>query len=149
MSSFVFLPEAWGDYVYWQGQDKKTLRKINLILQDISRNALPATRHAIIDYLSCGLVKGVGPATEALYSATDLDDLTLAYAITINKAQGSEYPAVIMPLTTSHYIMLARNLVYTAVTCATQKACIVGTRKAHAIALKNNAVQMRYTKLGG
>ncbi|MBT9140661.1 MAG: ATP-dependent RecD-like DNA helicase [Dehalococcoidia bacterium] len=89
------------------------------------------------------------PATEAEYSATDLDELTLAYAITIHKAQGSEYPAVIMPLTTSHYIMLARNLVYTAVTRATRKACIVGMRKAYAIAVKNNAVQMRYTKLGG
>jgi exodeoxyribonuclease V alpha subunit len=89
------------------------------------------------------------PATEAEYLASDLDELTLAYAITIHKSQGSEYPAVLMPLTTSHYIMLARNLVYTAVTRATQKACIVGTRKAHAIAVKNNAVQMRYTRLGG
>ena len=77
----------------------------------------------------------------------DLDDLTLAYAITVHKSQGSEYPAVIMPLVTQHYMMLQRNLVYTAVTRAKKLMIIIGTKKALALAIKNDKIEKRFTHL--
>jgi len=77
----------------------------------------------------------------------DLSELTLAYAISIHKSQGSEYPCVVMPLTTQHYIMLQRNLLYTGITRAKELLVIVGTKKALAIATKNNKVSRRYTSL--
>ncbi|MFZ2446809.1 MAG: ATP-dependent RecD-like DNA helicase [Syntrophobacteraceae bacterium] len=81
------------------------------------------------------------------YDFSDLDELVLAYAISIHKSQGSEYPAVIFPLLTQHFIMLQRNLLYTAVTRAKKLAVIVGSKKALAIAIKNNRMQSRFTLL--
>lgn len=75
-----------------------------------------------------------GPSS-ATYSSADADELTLAYCITVHKSQGSEYPAVIMPLTTQHYIMLQRHLLYTAVTRARRLVVLVGSRKALHMAL--------------
>lgn len=69
------------------------------------------------------------------YGTADADELTLAYCITVHKSQGSEYPAVIMPLTTQHYVMLQRHLLYTAVTRARRLVVIVGSRKALQMAL--------------
>jgi len=74
------------------------------------------------------------------------NDLDLAYAITVHKSQGSEFKAVIIPLTTSYCIMLARNLIYTAITRAREMEILVGTKKALAIAVRNKPVQ-RYTLL--
>jgi len=82
------------------------------------------------------------------YDWSDLDELALAYAISIHKSQGSEYPAVVIPLLTQHYIMLQRNLLYTAITRAKQLVVLVGSKRAIAIAIKNNKVQFRYTNLG-
>jgi exodeoxyribonuclease V alpha subunit len=81
------------------------------------------------------------------YDFADLDELILAYAISVHKSQGSEYPVVIMPLLTQHYLMLQRNLLYTAVTRGKKLVIIIGTKKALSIALKNNRPQERYTKL--
>ncbi|GAF90023.1 unnamed protein product, partial [marine sediment metagenome] len=81
------------------------------------------------------------------YDWSDLDELVLAYAISIHKSQGSEYPAVVIPLLTQHYIMLQRNLLYTAITRAKRLVVLVGSKRAIAIALKNNKVQFRYTNL--
>ena len=81
------------------------------------------------------------------YDFSELDEITLAYAVSVHKSQGSEYPCVILPLTTSHYMMLQRNLLYTAITRASQLMVIIGTKKALAIAIKNNKVQKRYTSL--
>ncbi len=81
------------------------------------------------------------------YDFSELDELTLAYAISIHKSQGSEYPAVIFPLLTQHFIMLQRNLLYTAVTRAKKLAVIVGSKKALAIAIRNNKMQSRFTLL--
>ena len=81
------------------------------------------------------------------YDVSDLDKLVLAYAISCHKSQGSEYKAVVMPITTQHYTMLQRNLLYTAVTRARMLVVLVGTRKALAIAVKNNSVDARYTSL--
>ena len=81
------------------------------------------------------------------YELSDLDDLVLAYAISIHKSQGAEYPAVVVPLLSQHYIMLQRNLLYTAITRAKRLVVLVGSKSAIAIAVRNNKVQRRYTNL--
>jgi len=81
------------------------------------------------------------------YTWSDLDELVLAYAISIHKSQGSEYPAVVIPLLPQHYIMLQRNLLYTAITRAKRLVVLVGSKRAIAIAIKNDKVQFRYTNL--
>ncbi|MFC2084853.1 ATP-dependent RecD-like DNA helicase [Bacteroidota bacterium] len=81
------------------------------------------------------------------YSVDEVDEITLAFAITVHKSQGSEYPCVIMPITVSHYIMLQRNLFYTAVTRASKLFILFGTKRAVAIAVKNNKVERRFTTL--
>jgi exodeoxyribonuclease V alpha subunit len=82
-------------------------------------------------------------------SKDELDELTLAYAITVHKSQGSEYQVVIMPVSTQHYIMLARNLIYTGITRARNKVILLGTAKALNMAIKNNKVAQRNSKLAG
>ncbi|MCX6567688.1 MAG: ATP-binding domain-containing protein, partial [Candidatus Aminicenantes bacterium] len=72
------------------------------------------------------------------YEKDELADVTLAYAVSVHKAQGSEYQAVIMPLLTQHFIMLQRNLFYTALTRAKKLSVIVGSYKALYIAIKND-----------
>ena len=84
---------------------------------------------------------------EIPYEFSELDELVLAYSITVHKAQGSEYPAVIVPLLTQHYMMLQRNLLYTAITRARKLAVIVGSKKALAIAIRNDRMQHRFTLL--
>lgn len=81
------------------------------------------------------------------FEFADLDQVNPAYAITVHKSQGSEYPAVVMPLTTQHYMMLQRNLFYTALTRAKSLAVVVGTKKAMAIAVRNDKIQHRCTRL--
>lgn len=72
------------------------------------------------------------------YEKDELDDITLAYAVSVHKAQGSEYQAVVMPLLTQHFIMLQRNLFYTALTRAKKLSIIIGSYKALHIAIKND-----------
>jgi len=84
---------------------------------------------------------------EVVYEYPDLDEIVLAYAVSVHKSQGSEYPAVIMPILTQHYVLLQRNLIYTAVTRAKRLVVMVGTKKALAIAVKNDKTQKRYTYL--
>ncbi len=81
------------------------------------------------------------------YLIEEFDELTLAYAISIHKSQGGEYPCVIVPLLNEHYIMLQRNLIYTAVTRGKKLVIIVGTPKAMKMAIANNTIHKRYTKL--
>jgi len=81
------------------------------------------------------------------YDFSDLDEVVLAYAISVHKSQGSEYPVVILPVTTQHYILLQRNLIYTGITRAKKLVVLVGTKKALAIAIKNNKPQLRFTHL--
>ena len=81
------------------------------------------------------------------YGFGELDELVLAYATTIHKSQGSEYPAVVIPLTTQHYPMLQRNLLYTAVTRGKRLVVIVGQKKALAIAVKGKQTRRRWSKL--
>ena len=84
---------------------------------------------------------------EVIYDATQLDELTLAYATTIHKAQGSEYPIVVMPFTMSHYAMLQRNLLYTGVTRAKKVFVLIGEKKALSYAIRNEITGARNTKL--
>jgi len=81
------------------------------------------------------------------YNYADLDEVVLAYAVSIHKAQGSEYPVVIVPLVMQHYILLQRNLIYTGVTRGRKLVVIVGSKKAFTIGVKNNKTEKRYTFL--
>jgi exodeoxyribonuclease V alpha subunit len=81
------------------------------------------------------------------YGFGELDELVLAYATTIHKAQGSEYPAVVIPLSTQHYAMLARNLLYTGLTRGKRLVVLVGQRKALAIAVRNQGGRRRWSRL--
>ena len=81
------------------------------------------------------------------YDWMELDEVVHAFAVTVHKAQGSEYPAVVIPLTMQHYLMLQRNLLYTAITRAKKLVVLVGTKKAIAMAVRNNKVAQRYTAL--
>ena len=84
---------------------------------------------------------------EVKYDFTDLDELILAYATSVHKYQGSECPCIVMPIHTSHFKLLQRNLLYTAITRGKRQVYLVGTPKAMAIAINNNQVQTRYTGL--
>ena len=83
------------------------------------------------------------------YDFSELDELIHAYAVSIHKSQGSEYPAVVIPITTQHYMMLQRNLLYTGITRGKKLVVLVGTKKAVAIAVKNDKTRKRYTRLAG
>ncbi|MBC8331093.1 MAG: ATP-dependent RecD-like DNA helicase [Anaerolineae bacterium] len=81
------------------------------------------------------------------YDWSETDQLMLAYAVSVHKAQGSEFPAVVIPMVTQHYVMLQRNLLYTAITRARKLCVLVGSRKAIGIAVNNNQVAQRFTAL--
>ena len=82
-----------------------------------------------------------------VYDFLEADELIHAFAISVHKSQGSEYPCVVLPVLTQHYLMLQRNLLYTAVSRAKRLVILVGTRRALAIAVKNNRVNQRHTAL--
>ncbi len=81
------------------------------------------------------------------YEVSELDELTLAYATTIHKSQGSEYPLVVMPVLMTHYVMLQRNLIYTGITRAKKICILIGTKKALWYAIRNMSVLKRNTRL--
>ncbi|MCP4049336.1 MAG: ATP-dependent RecD-like DNA helicase [bacterium] len=84
---------------------------------------------------------------EIKYEFSELDELVLSYAVSVHKYQGSECPCIIIPVHTSHYMLLCRNLLYTAVTRGKKLVVLVGTTKAIAVAVKNNDVKNRYSGL--
>jgi exodeoxyribonuclease V alpha subunit len=104
-----------------------------------------------------GQVTGLNPATGQLlvefdgrtvaYDPGEGEEITLAYAVTVHKAQGSEFPGVLLVLTTHHYLLLQRNLLYTALTRGRRLVVLVGTKKALAMAIKNDRPVRRYTDL--
>jgi exodeoxyribonuclease V alpha subunit len=81
------------------------------------------------------------------YGTVEIDELVLAYAVSVHKAQGSEFPCVVMPVVTRHFMLLQRNLLYTAITRARQLCVLVGSRKALAIAAATDHGDRRYTAL--
>ncbi len=84
---------------------------------------------------------------EVAYSEAELDELTLAYAISVHKSQGSEYPVVVMPLVTQHYVMLQRNLLYTALTRARRMVVLIGSAKALRVAVQTDTPRRRRSLL--
>jgi exodeoxyribonuclease V alpha subunit len=104
-----------------------------------------------------GRISGIDAAEQVLtvlfdektveYDFSELDDLVLAYATSVHKYQGSEASCIVMPIHTSHFKLLQRNLLYTAVTRGKKQVYLVGTKKAIAIAIHNDQVQKRYTGL--
>lgn len=86
-------------------------------------------------------------AATVSYEFNELEELVHAYAVSIHKSQGSEYPAVVLPLLTQHYVMLQRNLLYTAITRGKKLVVIVGDKKALRIAVNNDKTRTRYTRL--
>jgi exodeoxyribonuclease V alpha subunit len=104
-----------------------------------------------------GFVRGIDRTTQTLlirfdertieYPFADSDQLVPAYAITIHRSQGSEYPAVVIPVLTEHFVMLARNLLYTAVTRGRKLVVIVGTQNALELAVGNSGDRRRNTAL--
>jgi exodeoxyribonuclease V alpha subunit len=85
--------------------------------------------------------------SQAEYDLSELDEIGLGYAISIHKSQGSQYPAVVIPIHQTHYLMLRRNLLYTAVTRAERVCVLVGTRSALAQAVRNEDERLRFSRL--
>ncbi len=83
----------------------------------------------------------------ATYEWNEVDELTLAYVVSVHKAQGSEFPVVVMPVVAQHYMMLQRNLLYTAITRARKLCVLAGSQRAIGMAVRNNKVTQRYTAL--
>ena len=81
------------------------------------------------------------------YDWSETDELTLAYVVSVHKAQGSEFPVIVMPIVTQHYTMLQRNLLYTAITRASKLCVLAGSRRAISMAVRNNKVAQRFTAL--
>jgi exodeoxyribonuclease V alpha subunit len=86
-------------------------------------------------------------AREVKYEFGELDEISLAYAITIHKSQGSEFPAVVIPVATQQFLMLQRNLIYTGITRGKKLVVLVGQKKALAMAIRNNRSARRFTGL--
>jgi len=84
---------------------------------------------------------------QVTYDYGELDELVHAYAVSVHKSQGSEYPAVVIPIVTQHYMLLQRNLLYTAVTRGRKLVVLIGSKRALAIAVKNNKTHRRYSLL--
>jgi exodeoxyribonuclease V alpha subunit len=97
--------------------------------------------------LDLGEIKILFDGRHVTYGFGELDQVVLAYATTIHKSQGSEYPVVIIPLTTQHYTMLQRNLLYTGITRGKRLVILLGEMKAVAIAVKNVSGRRRWSKL--
>jgi UvrD-like helicase C-terminal domain len=126
----------------------------------------PTTAEGIERYLGSGFVKGIGPILAkklvgrvehevtirfddrlVKYDFGELDEISLAYAITIHKSQVSEFPAVVIPLATQDYMLLQRNLIYTGITRGKRLLVLIGQKKALGIAVRNDRPQRRYSGL--
>ena len=128
-----------------------------LIFDRIGRGFVCATGHCFDAFFRSELTEGHTPGVTAIsvsfdgrsvtYGFGELDTLVPAYATSIHKSQGSEYPAVVIPVMTQHYAMLQRKLLYTGVTRGKRLVVLVGQKKAVAIAVRNISGRRRWSKL--
>lgn len=100
-----------------------------------------------VERIADGRMTVAYPEVDVVYERKDIDELALAYAMSVHKSQGSEYPIVILPLTAGHHVMLQRNLLYTAVTRAKKQVILLGTKAALCTAVENDRMKRRYTLL--
>jgi len=136
--------------VCWQGSERKFLLgdKVMQLRNNYDKDVYNGDIGAVTGYDKEEgklFVTFYGRKTE--YGFDELDQLTLAYATTIHKSQGNEFKAVIIPVSMAHYIMLQRNLIYTAVTRAKERLYLIGQRKALAVAISNAETRQRNTML--
>ena len=124
-----------------------TCEKLNLWLQTSENTAEHGTAFTVSVDAARGRLGVAFEESQAEYDVADLDELGLGYAISIHKSQGSQYPAVIIPIHQTHYLMLRRNLLYTAVTRAERVCILVGTRSALAQAVRNEDERRRFSRL--
>ena len=101
----------------------------------------------IVDLEPGRMLVHFGEELEAEYESSEFSQLQLAYCMTVHKSQGSEYPVVVLPLVSAHYIMLQRNLLYTAVTRAKKLVILIGSKAALNTAVENDRTRKRYTLL--
>jgi exodeoxyribonuclease V alpha subunit len=135
-----------GESVAAQGRGLRTHDKVMQLRNDYEREVFNGDigRVASVDQ---GKVTVTFDGRSVAYESTDLGALVPAYAVSVHKAQGAEFPAVIVPLLTQHFPLLQRNLLYTAVTRGKRLVVLVGSRKALAIALRNDKPRLRHSRL--
>jgi exodeoxyribonuclease V alpha subunit len=104
-------------------------------------------RVAAIDQIAHEMTVRFDEDRPLVYDWSELGDLIHAFAISVHRAQGSEYPCVVVPIMMQHYLLLQRNLLYTAITRARSLVVLVGERRAIALAVKNDKIARRYTLL--
>jgi exodeoxyribonuclease V alpha subunit len=129
-----------------------TLRPGDKVIQRVNNYTLQVFNGEIgqvvaIDQEEQQVIVRFADGREVIYEYADLNELALAFAVTIHKAQGSEFPAVVLPIHTQHYPMLSRNLLYTGLTRARRAVVLIGSKKAIALAIRNVDVHRRYTAL--
>jgi exodeoxyribonuclease V alpha subunit len=136
--------------VCWQGSERKFL--LHDKVMQVKNNYDKEVYNGDIGYV-CGVDREEGKLLVDFdnrtleYDFEELDELVLAYAMTIHKSQGNEFKVVIVPMVMAHYIMLQRNLLYTAVTRARERIILIGEMKAVSMAIRNNVVRQRNTRL--
>src|ERR1700710_2783915 len=142
---FVRVEKSGGyEYLYLVENVRKGGRHVQRVIKALGRRD-EVENSKMLDGLIASAARHEG--REVDYGFRELDELVLAYATTIHKAQGSEYPAVVIPLMTQHYVMLARNLLYTGVTRGKRLVVLVGQRKALAMAIRNVGSRRRWSRL--
>src|SRR5262249_40354246 len=147
----IELRKTWkygGEALYFRDPDGHLLDKVIQTENDYDKDAFNG---------DVGIVERVDPVEQQVairfddrivkYDFGELDEVSLAYAVTIHKSQGSEFPAVVIPLATQHYMLLERNLIYTGITRGKNLVVLVGQKKALGIAVRNDRPQRRYSGL--
>jgi exodeoxyribonuclease V alpha subunit len=130
-----------GDTLFGRGD------KVMQVRNDYDRGVFNGDIGFIADIVDESNVAVEFDGQRVMYEPKDLDELVHAYCISIHKSQGCEFPAVVVPVTTQHFIMLQRNLIYTAITRARSLCVLVGMPRALAIAVRNNRTQERFSRL--
>jgi len=137
-----------GERIIFGGRSFRTNDKVMQIKNNYTKEVFNGDTGTIIEADEDQGVLQVSFSGRAVeYSRADVDELVLAYAASVHKAQGSEYPAVVIPMVTQHYMLLQRNLLYTAISRGKELVVLVGSRKAIGMAVNNNRVVKRYTNL--